>query len=964
MTAISQKLPNLIGGVSQQPDTIKLSNQFRSCTNYYPDLTFGLAKRPGIEGISKLDGAVADGTWFTMFRDEDEKYIVQFSKAGSLKIWNAKTGAQQIVNAITAGAAAYATHTISDQLVLFQINDYAFIVNRNVIVKEKTGSESAAITPYALVNINTVSYASTYTIKLDGYTFTYNTPTTSTTTLDVNSITSNLVTAINGNVLYTSTAVGNSIYIRRVNNADFAIEASGGQNGLAIEAFKGMVPLASKLPQQFINGLKIKIEAKEDTIADDYWVEFKTADNSSSGVGNWTECLGPQVKERIDESTMPHAIIREANGTFTYRILDKASALGSTPTAPLTGVATTVSINGSPITQYKIGQVFSVTGGSGTGLELEVTKTKSITTTTNYNYPGPNYVIATAGGYTYYENNVQIGTVIGVLPLTIGNKTYSFQGIPTTGPQTGLYYGMKIVEVLPNTLDGVAVKKGGKNYLLNDIVQNSFGDAFTITNITTTTGTGDEVLSEYWKYRAVGDADSNPMPSFVGKPIHGISFFRNRLVLTSGENVICSQAGDYFNFFLSTVITTVQSDPVDISCGSLRPIELRYALPSARGLLLFSTKAQYLLTTTTDAFSAASAEINTISQFEQDEDISPFDTGSTIVFVKQGDNASSVFEMSINGDKGEAIELTRAIPSYIPNAISNLTGSSSASTIALTSLQQSNEIYLFRYFNAETRVMSSWFKWTVPGIIQSIAFDHDLVYLVIKQDNLYVLGHINLLTDTPGGAVFFDGKYVDLRLDLFDYNPTLVYDAVNDQTKICFKDGFENANEQPVVVSLDADNPGHVSELSLQTNLASPVGQRYYVLVDGDQTTKKFALGYKYTAEAEMPAFYVIQDEGRKDTLNIPTVHRIQLNSYESGPFKVQVKADNRANFSLDLPQELANLYAANTVPMIRNAANTIPIMAKGTQVNVTLVADNAFPTAFTSLNWEGTYNNKGIRTM
>jgi len=62
--------------------------------------------------------------------------------------------------------------------------------------------------------------------------------------------------------------------------------------------------------------------------------------------------------------------------------------------------------------------------------------------------------------------------------------------------------------------------------------------------------------------------------------------------------------------------------------------------------------------------------------------------------------------------------------------------------------------------------------------------------------------------------------------------------------------------------------------------------------------------------------------------------------------------------------QELANLYAANTVPMIRNAANTIPIMAKGTQVNVTLVADNAFPTAFTSLNWEGTYNNKGIRTM
>lgn len=973
MTAISQKLPNLIGGVSQQPDTLKLSNQFRSCTNYYPDLTFGLAKRPGIEGIAKLTGAVADGTWFTMFRDEDEKYLVQFSKAGGLKIWNAKTGEQQTVNAIAAGATAYATHTTSDQLALFQINDYAFVVNRTITVAEKTGSESAASTPFAFVAINTVSYSTTYTIVLDGNTFTYNTPTTSTTAVNVNSITSNLVTSINANASYVATAVGNVIHIRKSNNSDFSIQAYGGTSGVSIEPYKGVVPLASKLPQQFINNLKIKVEASGDSKADDYWVQFKTADGSANGTGNWIECVGPNVKERIDESTMPHAIIREANGTFTFRVLDKASATGSTTTTTLSGTVTGISISGTPAAQYKIGQIFPVIGGAGTGLELRVTKTKTATTSTNYAYPGGNYVkvittyISTGFGsrkattsYEFYVNNQQIGSS-NSNSITIGTLTYKIYGTIVVN-NSGKFYGMTITTTLPNVLDEVVVDLPGKNYLVGNTVTNVFGDSFTVTSVASETSSADQIIGNYWKYREVGDADTNPMPSFVGKKIHGISFFRNRLVLMSGENVICSQAGDYFDFFLSTVITTVQSDVIDISCGSLRPIELKYALPNSRGLLLFSSKSQYLLTTTTEAFSAASAEINSIAQYEQDEDISPFDTGSSIVFIKQGDNASSVYEMSVSGDKADVIELTRTIPFYIPNAITYLTGSSSVSTVALTTPQKSNEIYLFKYFNAETRVMSSWFKWTVPGIVESIAFDHDLAYLVLKQDNAYVLGHINLLTDTPGGAVLFEDRYVDLRLDLFDYNPTLVYDSVNDETKVCFKDGFENASQQPVVVSLDANNPGVMLELPLQTNLAAPTGQKYFVKVDGNQTTKKFALGYKYIGEAELPAFYVVQDEGRKDTLNIPIVHRIQVNSYESGPFKVKVEADNREEFSIDLPQEIANLYAASTVPMIRNAVNTIPVMAKGTQVNVTLIADGVFPTAFTSLNWEGTYNNKGVR--
>jgi hypothetical protein len=199
---------------------------------------------------------------------------------------------------------------------------------------------------------------------------------------------------------------------------------------------------------------------------------------------------------------------------------------------------------------------------------------------------------------------------------------------------------------------------------------------------------------------------------------------------------------------------------------------------------------------------------------------------------------------------------------------------------------------------------------------------------------------------------------------MFDYNPTIVYNVTNDETRICFKDGLENTKQQPVLVSLDPNSPGNAVELDLEFDNTQPTGQKYYVAVPGDQSTLPFALGYKYEAEAEMPAFYVIQEEGRKDTLNIPTVHRMTINSYESGPFKVTVEGDQRPVYTAVLPQELANLYQADTIPMVRNAQNVVPVMAKGTQCRVKLIADGPFPTAFTSINWEGTYNNKGIRAI
>jgi hypothetical protein len=279
MAAISQKIPNLVGGVSQQPDTIKYSNQLRSCDNYYPDVTLGLLKRPGLQAIRKLDNAIAGGTWFLIIRDDTEKYLAQISKTGTIRVWNAKNGIQQTVNAVAASATTYATHNLADDLDILQINDYIFVLNRRVVVQAGS-STSATINPYAFVSINTVAYASTYSITLDSTTFTYATPTTSTTQLNIDDIITNLVNSINANPTWVAQGVGNVIHVRRDNNADFTIEAKGGSTGTSIEAFKGSVTSVAQLPKQFINNAKIKVANAASTGEDDYWVIFKTSDNN------------------------------------------------------------------------------------------------------------------------------------------------------------------------------------------------------------------------------------------------------------------------------------------------------------------------------------------------------------------------------------------------------------------------------------------------------------------------------------------------------------------------------------------------------------------------------------------------------------------------------------------------------------------------------------------------------------
>ena len=1061
MAAISQKLANLVGGVSQQPDTVKFSNQLRSCDNFYPDFTAGLCKRPGLQFKGKLANAVDNGTWFHIFRDDKEKYIFQFSKAGVLKVWDANSGLQQTVNSVAAEAITYATHTSFADLATLQINDYTFVLNRQVIVKQGAAA-SSAYSPFGFVNINTVAFNTDYVITIDGINFTHTTPSNASgsTQNSVQTIITALVSSINSyaGTPYVAQDIGNSIFIRRTNNGDFSLKATGGTIGTAIEAFKEIVTSVAQLPREFLSSRRIKVTGSADSEVDNYWVEFiPSTSGQTSGAGHWEETLAPNTTLGMDTTTLPHVIIREANGTFTYRQLDETSATASVGTTAVTGVPVAVSILSTISGGHVIGEEFSATGGTGANLRLRVDNVKTVTNASSFSAYSSTYVeqvkteTTTGSGtkfkftkttitYNWYVSGQLIGS--GSSDLIISGTTTYARNSDFVAVGNTLRAGITISSVVYGVIDAISIVQYGQGYTNLNPVYNANGDSFRIDGVNTRNLEGDEVRLKFWKNRDVGDSTTNPMPSFVDSTIDGISFFKNRIIFTSRQNAICSQAGDYFNFFASTVITIVDSDPIDLSASSLKPIRFKHLLPVPKGLLLFGDNAQYILETTTEAFAPKTAEINLLSAFSQSDSISPVDIGPSYIFLEEGDKATAIYEMNIGdnvGGKPAVQELTRPIPYYIPAAINNLKVSQSANTVALLSKQDLKSIYFYRFFNAENRI-SAWFRWILPGTVESFDFDQDIMYIVTKQGSDYILSTVSLLTETPSQSLLFEGEYLDVRLDLFDYNPTLVYQISTDTTRICFKEGANNSEEQAVVMYLNPDVAGSSQEQTIQYDATAPTGQKYYLEVDGNETaaggactvdrtggsttatvtcqfphklvtgntitvlagvvvgnyvvtvltdktftittvattaivfqkfifscantTSKFALGYKYEASAELPAFYFVKAEGNKDTLNVPRINRLKVNSYNSGPYRALVTSEGRDDFSLVLPQINSNYYKANNIPVIRNAESTVPIMAKGNQFTFKLIADSPFPTAFTSVTWEGTYNNKGIQSL
>lgn len=352
MSSVTQKIPNYIAGIAEQPDELKFPGQVRDLLNCVPDVTKQLIKRPGTRYIGAVDDTT-DGEWFSYYRDEAEQYIGVVRRDGTLNIWDALTGTeqtvgfsaqpishtQQVPDDIPAGDPglfaiqnAYMVHTQPDSIQFLTIGDFTYITNREFRPRMTNATaHTGAVFNDAFVEVKILAYGRTYEFEIEGVgTVSAFTTADPTVVINVNDILTTWSTELSALGCTNITIIGNGIYFRRA--AAFTINIVDTQT---MNGFTDNVNTFTRLPNQCFNGMLVRVANTDDPEEDSFWVEF-TGDNDDNGIGVWEEVAAPGVNTTFDANRMPHVIVRNANGSFTFGTADYAQRqAGDDNTNPL-----------------------------------------------------------------------------------------------------------------------------------------------------------------------------------------------------------------------------------------------------------------------------------------------------------------------------------------------------------------------------------------------------------------------------------------------------------------------------------------------------------------------------------------------------------------------------------------------------------------------------------------------------
>lgn len=662
MALVSTPVPNLIGGVSQQPASMRYPGQAEEQDNAMSTVVEGLSKRPPTEHIAKVSTDTSgDLLIHTINRDTTERYVVALGDQSvlgdnALRVYGidgtAKTIRDNGGNPADSGDFAYLDCTNpTEDLKVLTVNDYTFIVN-----KTKTVELAADTTPdpghQALVTIVLGNYATRYTVNVkygpDNIEVTKETSTGDGGDIQTTQIASDIYTALtagfatgctisrSGSSTYLADSAngwdlsisGSTISIKRTTTTeDFIVNLEDSVGNGNATLVKDTAQTFTDLPLVAPNGFTTKIAGDPESGADDYYVKFVTTNGQSFEEGTWEETVAPGITYKLDPATMPHLLLRQADGDFRF-----------TP----------------------------------------------------------------ADGHTY----------------TLGSDDY-------TVPE--------------------------------------------------------------WGEREAGDADTNPDPSFVGKTINDVFFFKNRLGLLSGENILMSEAAAFFSFFRTTVTQLLDSAVIDVTAAHTKVAVLRHAVPFVEVLVLFSDQTQFVLRSE-GMLSPRTVSITPSSEFENSRNAEPVATGDAIFFATDRGAYAGVREyrdVSSQRLSFEALEVSAPVPTYITGEVTKMAASTKEDVLVVLATGSTQTLWVYKYFNnGGQRVQSSWFTFTLgpDAEIKNADFIDSTLYMLIQRAEGVFLEKLSF---EPGQADT-DSTFkicLDRRIKETDCD-SRTYDSATDQTTL------------------------------------------------------------------------------------------------------------------------------------------------------------------------------------
>jgi len=772
MANITTSVPNLIQGVSQQSPRVRIPGQCEDQLNALPTVTKGLTKRPPARLIKNLNDAnvfnKGDMIHF-IERSATERYVVviehrsQSDRQGVLRAFNVDTGDEATINTVTGGyninnnylqlkATDDTLFPASDSHKLLKartLGDSTFILNTTKTVAKGTEKSEALDKSRALVFIKQGDFGKKYGLKFREVGRFTGSGATFTLTWE----------AVDIKGFFTANLQNRSYRLK-------SVEVASGGTGYADD----------DTPTLDFAGVDWQVRPEIVTTIQGGSVTSVELVHPGQTIYYYTNLIDPTAPE-----TQPHKTLSEfPSSSSSSAPYEEVSIV--TETATGTGSAKEQVADSTSIARELY---LALTNQSQTGNYTQAdTNNAAVTSKYSFTLKDGSIIINRNDGKDFFVEAFDglNGSGLGL----VHKEVDALSDLPVRAPD-----GFRVAVrgdadaneddyyLRFESNDGQAFGEGGWVEDVGPDLEVAF-DANTLPLQLVNTALNTFTLNTTsWLRRKAGDDETNPFPSFVGKTINNMVFFKNRFGFIFQDVIVLSEAAELFNFFRTTVRTLLDTAPIDITSATANVTDLRSSIAFQENLLLFGNRGQFVLKG--DPLTNDTVTLNAITNYNSDTTSDPLAVGSYVYFPYERGEFLGVQEYSLNAttDVYDSDEITTQIPAYIPKGdVLFSAGTSSEELLAFAT--GGKDIYLYKYFfNGREKVLSSWGKLTMSFDVIGMHFMKSSLFCVGDKAGQSVISEIKfeelrLESDTTGGFTI----HLDL-LKKHTFTQSVVTDAVN-----------------------------------------------------------------------------------------------------------------------------------------------------------------------------------------
>jgi len=817
MSVISRSIPTLLRGISQSSDALKQADHSDIQDNADSNPVLGLTKRSGSQFLASVGSSTLGNVHIqTINRDASEQYVAIFSN-GNVKVYELD-GTEKTVTK-PDGTAYLNTSDPRSVMKTVTIADFTFVVNTSITTAMDSAlSNSANNITQAIVFITQATAKTTYSVTVDGVTVTDNTD--GNDPLSTDTVASDLAAGLNSGLTgFTIARNGPVIHIKKTDGSDFSIDGTDTQGNTKMTVIKNSVQQFTDLPNVSPNGYVVEITGDEGTNFDNYYVKFTTNNGNALEEGQWQETVEAGIPFKFDYATMPHVLIRQADGNFRFARVD--------------------------------------------------------------------------------------------------GDTYTLSGTTFTLPK--------------------------------------------------------------WGERVVGDLVSSPNPSFIGNKINNVFFFRNRLGFLAADNVILSTVSEFFNFFSETVISVLDTEPIDVAASHTKVAILKHAVTMGEKLILFSEQTQFVLSSSADNLTPSTANVLVQTEFESNAAAQPVGSGSSIYFLTKKGSFAGIREYIIAGNQQiqDAANTTIHVPRLIPSGIFKMAVSNNQDILVLLGTENPNKLYVNRWLYGDgfSKALNAWFTYTLNSnrSILNVDFIGTDLIMVIEEANGVTLEKIPFETNFREPNADFE-YHLDHKLTEATSGVSIAYNSTSGVSTFTVPYRLRaNMNivgryladgETSTFVDAQGNTKTLVSGQVITTSNATN-GSTSTITATGDFRNSKFIIGEPYEMHYRFSQQRLTQGGGGATELisGRLQIHHFYIKYEDSGFFQVEVTPENR---DTSLHKFTGRLLGAASASLGQINLDTgtfkVPIMSKSDRVSIDVKNNTFLPTLLASAEYEGVFHMRSRR--